>query len=408
MRRAAICLVAVTMWVGAVGAEPLTLEAAIDRARAANLGLAAATADVAAARGRLVQASVWAPNPTIAGEANRHSLPGGVTNIDSTVTLGQEVQIGGQRGLRITAAQFDVEHAERARADRARLVDGEARRAFAGLVGAERRRILAVDAASQADRLAGIAATRLAHGDVARMDVDLTRLDVVKTLTDASTADVELERARTRLAAALGADADEVFAVVAPEERTHEAPSEPDAIERALAARPDLAAARAARAQLDGQADLVRRTGTVPNPTLSGFYSHQNGHENLLGGQIQIPIPVFDRQAGAETDLRGQAASAATETRRLQQQIPREVRAALAHYRAAVAAWQRYHRDALPATAGVRAGLDQAVAAGLLGIPDVLVQLDRLRDARRAAVDAWVDRQEAEADVIEAIGEDPW
>jgi hypothetical protein len=48
------------------------------------------------------------------------------------------------------------------------------------------------------------------------------------------------------------------------------------------------------------------------------------------------------------------------------------------------------------------------VAGGLLGIADVLVQLDRLRDARRAAIDAWVDLQEAEADVIEAIGEDPW
>ncbi len=43
-----------------------------------------------------------------------------------------------------------------------------------------------------------------------------------------------------------------------------------------------------------------------------------------------------------------------------------------------------------------------------MGLPDVLVQQDRLREARRADVDAWLDVREAEAEVIEAIGESPW
>jgi cobalt-zinc-cadmium efflux system outer membrane protein len=389
-------------------AAGLSLEAALARARDANADLAAATADVSAARGRLAQASVLAANPVVTPGANQHRLPQGESNVDASVSIGQELQIGGQRGLRIAAARFDLVHAEQLRADRARLVDGEVRRAFAGLVAAQRRRVLALDAAVQAERLADVAATRVEQGDAGRLEVDLARLDVVKTRADATAADTEVARATARLATAIGAEPDETIAVTALDEPPHETPAEPAVLGRAVATRPDLAAARAARDQLEGQADLAHRVGLVPNPTVRGFYSHENGHENLLGGEIEIPLPIFDRQQGAEADLRGQAASAAAQTAKLERDIPRQVRTALAHHRAAAAAWARYRQDALPAADAARAGLDRAAAAGSLALPDLLVQQDRLREARKAAIDAWLDLQEAEADVIEAIGGAPW
>jgi cobalt-zinc-cadmium efflux system outer membrane protein len=409
MRAAVVGAGLAVAWIaGANAAGGLSLEAALARAHDANADLAGATADVAAARGRLVQASVLAANPVVTSGANRHRLPMGESNIDASVSLGQELQIGGQRGLRIAAARFDLEHAEQARADRARLVDGEVRRAFAGLVAAQRRRVLALDAAAQAERLADIAATRVAQGDVGRLDLDLARLDVVKTRADATAADTEIARATARLATAIGADPDEVLAVIAFDLPPHETPAEPAVVARAVATRPDLAAARATRDQLEGQAALAHRAGIVPNPTVRGFYSHENGHENLLGGEIEIPLPIFDRQQGAEAELYGQAASAAAQTAKLERDIPREVRTALARHRAAAAVWARYRNDAVPAVESARLGLDRAVAAGSLGLPDLLVQQDRLRETRRAAIDAWLDLQEAEADVIEAIGETPW
>jgi cobalt-zinc-cadmium efflux system outer membrane protein len=391
----------------APAATGLSLEGALARARDANADLAAAAADVAAARGRLVQASVLAANPVVTSGATRHRIPG-ETNTDAAVSLGQELQIGGQRGLRIAAARFDVEHAEQARADRARLVDGEVRRAFAGLVAAQRRRVLALDAAAQAERLANAAATRVEQGDVGRLELDLARLDVVKTRAEATAADTEIARATARLATAIGADPDEELIVTAIDRAPREMPSETALVARAMATRPDLAATRAARDQLEGQADLTHRAGIVPNPTVRGFYSHENGVENLLGGEIEIPLPVFDRQQGAEADLRAQAASAAAQTAKLERDIPREVHTALARHRAARAALTHYRRDALPAADAARSGLDRALAAGSLALPDLLVQQDRLREARKSAIDAWLDLEEAEADVIEAVGASPW
>src|SRR5262249_53717831 len=158
------------------------------------------------------------------------------------------------RGLRIAAARFDLEHAEQARADKLRLVEGEVRRAFAGLVAAQRKRVLAIDAAAQSERLASAAATRAAHGDAAQLDVGLAGLGAGKTRTDATAFDTEIEKAIARLATAIGADADETLAVTAFDQPTHETPAETGAVARAVTARPDLAAARAMRDQLEGQA----------------------------------------------------------------------------------------------------------------------------------------------------------
>ena len=402
-----IGIVTAVLQASVADAGALTLDEALARARSANSDLAVAAADIAAARGRFAQAGVLAANPVLTTAGTHHRIPGEV-NADAAVRLGQELAVGGQRGLRIAAARHDVAHAEWLRADRERLVDGEVRRAFVGVVAAERRRALAVDAAAQSERLADIAGTRLAHGDTGRLDVDLARLDATKTHADAAAAQIAVDAARTRLATAIGAEPDEILAVAAPDEPTRPTPTEDAVLARAITARPDLTAARAERDRLEGEANLAHRVGLIPNPTIRGFYSHENGSETLVGAEIEVPLPIFDRQQGAEMELRGQAAAAAAQVTRLERDIPREIRAALAHHRAAQTVWSRYREAALPAADQARASLTQALSAGLVGIADVLAQQDRLREARGASVDAWLDLHEAEADVIEALGEGPW
>jgi cobalt-zinc-cadmium efflux system outer membrane protein len=388
-------------------AQSLRLADALARARERNATLESARADVASAQGRLDQASVLAPNPVLNTGVTHHHIPG-ETNYEPHVSLGEEIELGGKRGLRIDAARHDVEHAEQARADRERLVDGEVRRAFAGLVAAERLRAIANESKTQSAHLATATATRVEQGDTGRLDLDLARLDEVKTREDAAGAEVAIDKARARLALAIGADAAEPLTVVPPTDAARAAPPEATLVERALTTRPDLAAARAERNRLEGQATLVHRTGIIPNPTIRGFYSHENGNEDLVGGEVEVPLPLFDRQIGAEVDLRGQAAAAAAEVVRLERTIPREVRAALVRYTAAAAAVQHYERDALPAAASAGAVLERSRQAGNISITDVLAQQDRLREARRAAVAAWLDVREAEADLSEAVGGNPW
>jgi len=60
---------------------------------------------------------------------------------------------------------------------------------------------------------------------------------------------------------------------------------------------------------------------------------------------------------------------------------------------------------ALPAARSARELLERGYDAGYLSLPDLLLQQDRLLQTRAAAIDAWRDLREAEADVIEAAAE---
>src|SRR6266404_1731477 len=97
---AGAAVVAVAGGSGAV--EPLRLDTALARARAQHPSLRAAAAEVDAARGRLMQAGVIQANPVLSGDAARHTAPP-EDNIDRGISLGQEVEVGGQGGLRIAA-----------------------------------------------------------------------------------------------------------------------------------------------------------------------------------------------------------------------------------------------------------------------------------------------------------------
>src|SRR5881397_3690674 len=98
------------------GADLLGLEEALARARMASPALRAAEADLDAARGRLTQARLFPANPVLSGELARHTGPG-EEQLDRGVALAQEIEVGGQRGLRVGAATYDVAHAEHTFAD---------------------------------------------------------------------------------------------------------------------------------------------------------------------------------------------------------------------------------------------------------------------------------------------------
>ena len=407
MRRGLIGVGAVVLSVAVARAETLTLTAALARAHRDSPELAVAGATLDAARGRLTQAGVF-KNPVLTSGATRHRIPGAV-NAEPHVSLDEEIEVGGQRGLRIGAAKHDVARVEFERADHLRSVDAEVRRAFAGLVAAERRRELAREGARAAQHIARAAVEHGIESDSDRVDADLSRLDAIKADSDAMAADTDALRARVRLALVIGASPDEPLSVAPPDDAPATAPpSEDGAVARALAARPDLAAARAERRRLDGEADLTHRVGRIPNPTIRGYYSHENGDEELVGGEIEVPLPLFDRQVGAEAELRGLAAAAAAEASRLERQIPRDVHTALAHYQAAAVTWNRHRRESLPTMASARAALERTLHDGRTGIIEVLVQQTRLRDLDGNVVAAWLDLREAEAEVIETIGESPW
>src|SRR5512145_1853891 len=84
-------------------AEPLTLTAAVERALANSADVGAAGAEVRAAKARLEGASVLlAANPELSGAVGSRGASGSRT-AEWELALSQRVEIGGQRGARVSA-----------------------------------------------------------------------------------------------------------------------------------------------------------------------------------------------------------------------------------------------------------------------------------------------------------------
>jgi cobalt-zinc-cadmium efflux system outer membrane protein len=387
----------------AATAEELRLDQALELARAGHPSLRAASADVDAARARLLQAGLPLANPVLSGELARHTESGN-PHLDRGVAIGQEVEVGGQRGLRVAAAEHDVDRVEDLLAEQARTLDAGVRRAFAGLVAAESRRDLAAEALAISQRILAITERRARAGDAGELEASLARIDAMRAERSLAAAETDRVRAATALASAIGAEADVRLEAVPEEPRPGPALEESALVAQALAARPDLAGARAERDRLSEQARAVHREGVVPNPVVRAFYRHELGSETIAGGEVAVPIPIWNRAQGTEAELLAAARRADAEADRLAREIPREVHLALARRGAAEVAWAEYRDEAMPAMAAAQALLERAAASGYLGLSELLTQRDRLLAVRAAAIAARLEFDEAEADLVEAVG----
>jgi cobalt-zinc-cadmium efflux system outer membrane protein len=390
---------------GSAGAgDVLTLETALARARDASPTLRAAAAELRAAQGRRTQAGLLPTNPVVSTDLGRHTAPS-EEQIDRGVSLAQEIEVGGQRGLRVAGADHDVKRAEYNLAEARRTVEGEVRRALATLVAATRRTRLAADGTTLARRLAETAAKRARAGDLGTLDVRLAEIAVAQAEQARAQAETARDEAENHLAAVIGAEPAEVV-VAGNDEGPASLPnaSESALVEHALAVRPDLAAAREERAQRESQAALAHRRGWIPNPTLRGFYRQELLNEQIAGGEISVPLPIWNREQGVEIELRAQASRATAEVERLQREVPRQVHLALVRLRAATEAWTRYRDNALPAARSASDLLQHQLEAGYVGVPDLLVQRDRLLQVESAAITTWLEMRDADAGLIEAGG----
>ena len=154
---------------GLVDTVRLSLDNARARALAANPDLLAARLDTAIARGWLRQAGVLRFNPSADALTGGEGLELG---------LSQEIEVFGQRGLRIAAERAGLARASAAVANETRITLGQVDRSFFGLVAATQRRNLAREVLALNERLAEIAARQLAEGEISRLGFNLSVVEL--------------------------------------------------------------------------------------------------------------------------------------------------------------------------------------------------------------------------------------
>jgi outer membrane protein, heavy metal efflux system len=392
MAMPAVCLLAAPM----AHAEPaagLTLDRALQLLRAGPPAQALRLrADEA--RGRLAGARRLGDNPTVTGSLGPRLLPGpeGGRRLEGGVELMLPLELSGQRGARIGAAEAALA-AEQAGAEVA-LLRAEAEVAlafFRTLAGAERERVAAA-AETDARRSAEALERRHQLRDVALLDVNVGRGALARATALRESARADRLGGEAELRRLLALDDAGPLAPVG-DLRDQRRFSLPALLARAQG-RADVRAleaeAREARAEVD-----LGRAARWPRVALGGSYERDEGAD-VVRGILSLELPLFERGQGPRAA--GQARA-----RRLDLEAGLARRAAVAGVRGAHAAREarlaavRTLEQALPlldqndelARKGYQAG-ELPLAAWLLvrreALDARLEYLDRLLAAAEAGV----------------------
>ncbi|HRE42526.1 MAG TPA: TolC family protein [Terricaulis sp.] len=366
---------------------PLALDDALNRAITHDPGLRAAQAGVDAAHGGRLSARAR-PNPELGIEIENFNGPGelrGFNSAETTFSLSQELELGGQRSARIAVAEYELQGAALDRAIRGLDLIRDVQIAYFTALAAqeqaeiERERLRTAEAlhASVARRVAAARDPLMAG---ARAQASLAEARIAVTRTEAQAAN-----ARAHLASYWGGDesftliiAD--FALPRAEAHTHEAPSE---------AHPDLARLAATRDAAGAQTRLERSLA-FQNPTLSFGYRRfedHNGDGALMAG-ISIPLGVNNRNRGAIARAEAEQRRARYDMEAARQTLTREFAATTRARDADARAVAALEDDVIPQAERALALAQDGYNRGAFSYLDVLDAQRALSDARATRVEA--------------------
>lgn len=392
-------------------AGPLHRADVVSCALAASLDVRRARGELKAIEARRIEAGVWLPaNPVIAGQATGQvggaNLPG-TPPVEWQVSLSQELELAGQRGLRRRYVDAQVTAQLRRVAAAELEVGAAALGAYFDAVAADLSLALVEDLSRTSDALAFYADERAKESLMAPIDAHVVRAEAVRVGLLRAAAQERRDVARAALAALLGRDATTIADDEMPAPGA--APDQAALVERALATRADLAAAEMERRVAERQVALLERA-RAPSPTVGLFTGVNVLGQQELGATVSLPIPlpapIGRTNAGPIAEALAKSDVAQTDVERLGRRIRLEVAQAIASERARASALERFAPSLLRQARADLQALRDGIASRQLTVRDALQTQRTLIELLMADVEAhlgyaraWVQLERVTADL---------
>lgn len=334
--------------------EALTLEQAIRTAFEHSPDLKREEAELARARGEKQSLAALLPSPPkigVVGETDAAFANEGEYAL--AASLSQELEIGGQRGLRRKLGSLEFDKATQRLEWTRQQVRLEVKQAFYRLLYLQEKETVFARLAGSNRELARLASMRAAQGTLTAFDRNLWTLE--DTTSDAELKGVEAEQAEARrvLAQLLGSDDASAHSIPAIPGRVSgvwpsqfQLPSKEELLSLALSDRADLKQLALDMEQKDAAYRLAKRA-RLPNPELSVGYARGrdkigqdefNGDPAVINGisgatledekllfGLSIPLPMFSGQKGEIAKAKADAQKGAYEKAALERRIAQEV-----------------------------------------------------------------------------------
>ena len=373
----------------------MTLNEAIETALKSNPGIQSVRLEKDAAQGRLDQAGLWLrSNPVIEGSLSRKdTVPGGGEKVTNKgLSLSQEFEVAGQRGLRVDAAKNGMEKASQDIRDRHRILVAEVKDSFAKALATKRKVELADEAVRLQEQLVNSTAVKYQAGEISQLEQNLADVELGKARRDRLLAEKERREALLDLQMLLGMTPKSDFSVEG--DMPMEAPVVPDKEKlRTLTAsqRPDVLSTAAEVQQARSAMKLAGREA-IPSFTVTGFYN-QDDKLDEKGVMLSFPLPLFDRKQADRKEAAAKAGQALIKQASLERSIEREIEEAYANLVSASEELSLFKKDVLGKALENLGLMNLAFKEGKFGFFEVrLAQKDTI-DAQFAYLESQVRLQ---------------
>ncbi len=390
----------------------------VRRAATSNRSLAASRLNVERAQARLAQAQLY-PNPSLDLEHTTGKFTGAPDEHESTAGFSFPLELGGKRRSRIDIARAELDIARAEFAERQRQLTNDVLTAYVEALASLRE----LDTTARLNELdvetGGYLEKRVKEGDVAPLELQLVRVEIDRLRSRRELLKGRLDAAIIRLKALTG---------IAPEEQVRlregftpgdvlgVSTTVEDAVTRALANRPDIAAARANERAAEATLRLAR-AGAVPDVTPFGRFSSSSSafddtpigkltdRSKSIGFGVSIALPIFNRNQGARAEASAAVTQAQQERGYLETTVRAEVESAFRRLRSTDSALATFESGVIARSTENLRTLRAAYQLGEYRITDLIAEQRRVVDAEREYTEILAERYRAAIDLQLATGD---
>ena len=360
---------------------PITLQQAVDRARAGNPSLIAARQHVSATQANKITAGLR-QNPTLTLLGQGVTLPevnnNGGNPYYYSANVSRLFERGQKRRWRLDSASATADETESQYHDQERQLVLAVRQAFTNMLLAKASLVVAEENLTDYRKTVDLSQARLDAGDITRTDFERIDLQLAQFESDDDNARLNLQQASAQLQLLFGVDHPVPTLDIT---GTLNPPPVPltmaDAETTALAVRPDYTAAKQALLAAEANEKFAIASGTT-DPTLATEYE-RSGADDTVGFSLSIPLRIFDRNQGEKERTRYEVESSRSSVTAARNQVVSDVDQAWFALDTAQRQAHRYNTRYLDEAARVRDNLQFSYRNGNSTLLDYL---SALRDYR--------------------------
>jgi cobalt-zinc-cadmium efflux system outer membrane protein len=370
----------------------LSLEQAVRIALERNLEFKTKKEELGVAEARILRADLFLQhNPELEGDvANRRlrkpeegfnrNLPQG------GVSLMQEFEIGGQSRYRREAAQGNLEKVKFEVSDFERALRFRVTELFMKLLNSEAKIKQAEQIVELRGRLHEASKTRLSLGDIPEAQVILSEFELNRARSELIGLQREHEELMSRLKTGLSLEDDSRIEIQGELSRGDPSLSLQELLKIALERRPDLAASDREKRVAETE-ELLIRAERIPNIKIGPFYERDD-KDNIVGGKISIPLPLFDRKQGELREALARKSIANLNYLNRRQALEREIRAAYNKFRLAEREIALYPEDSFKKFDENLELNQKAYQEGQIDLSEAILFQNQVIEARQKFIDA--------------------